>query len=354
MRRTLVAAIALVALMPTSALASTVIVKYGDTLSGIAARHEVSIDTLMRLNGITDSNQLQVGKELILPEANSSSSSRTHIVQGGETLSSIALLYGTTQEAIVNLNNLRSSEYLYIGQPLKLPSISRSTDRKLKASHKVSSGETLSSIAMRYGINRSDLIRLNNLNSADYLYPGQIINLTERNSIKRSSMKATMSNKESTKRYHEVSHGETLSKIAKDYNISLETLIETNRITNPNRISKGTKLIISNTASNGSRSQNKAYSSSRESNRSPSSIRKVERRNADWRNYGPLKVDWSNWQIMAGSHVAPSINRDGKALYLAVNCPAQKLNATGINGVWKNWASPIDKFEKDLISDLCN
>ena len=74
---------------------------------------------------------------------------------------------------------------------------------------------------------------------------------------------------------------------------------------------------------------------------------------ADWRTYGPLQVDWANWQPMGGSQVVPSLNAEGQALYLAVNCDAGKLNVTGADGSWKTWASPKSRFEKDLLKDRC-
>jgi LysM repeat protein len=74
---------------------------------------------------------------------------------------------------------------------------------------------------------------------------------------------------------------------------------------------------------------------------------------ADWRSYGPLQVDWSNWQPMGGSYVAPTLNGDGQALYLAVNCGARKLNATSQSGQWKSWDAPQTDFEQQLITDLC-
>jgi hypothetical protein len=73
----------------------------------------------------------------------------------------------------------------------------------------------------------------------------------------------------------------------------------------------------------------------------------------EWRTYGPLQVDWANWKLMGGSYVAPTLNKKGKPLYLAVNCPARKLNTTGANGSWKTWNAPQERFERDLVKDLC-
>jgi outer membrane biosynthesis protein TonB len=73
----------------------------------------------------------------------------------------------------------------------------------------------------------------------------------------------------------------------------------------------------------------------------------------DWRSYGPLQVDWANWQAMGGSYVAPSLNSEGQPLYLAINCNAKRLNATGQSGAWKTWDAPQSDFEQRLITDLC-
>ncbi|MCU0529310.1 MAG: LysM peptidoglycan-binding domain-containing protein [Cyanobium sp. Prado107] len=73
----------------------------------------------------------------------------------------------------------------------------------------------------------------------------------------------------------------------------------------------------------------------------------------DWRSYGPLQIDWANWQSMGGSYVAPSLNSDGKARYLAVNCTARKLNTTTPAGQWNSWESPAQDFEKKLVQDIC-
>ena len=74
---------------------------------------------------------------------------------------------------------------------------------------------------------------------------------------------------------------------------------------------------------------------------------------ADCRTYGPLQVDWGNWQAMGGSQVVPTLNAQGQALYLAVNCSAKKINATGSDGSWKTWEAPKNRFEQDLVKDRC-
>jgi outer membrane biosynthesis protein TonB len=73
----------------------------------------------------------------------------------------------------------------------------------------------------------------------------------------------------------------------------------------------------------------------------------------DWRSFGPLQVDWANWQPMGGSFVAPGLNATGQSFYLAVNCSAKRINATGPSGAWKTWDLPSTDYEQQLVKDLC-
>ena len=74
---------------------------------------------------------------------------------------------------------------------------------------------------------------------------------------------------------------------------------------------------------------------------------------AGWRHYGPLKVDWKDWQDMDGHWVTKSLNTENQPLYLAVNCPAKRLNQTGGDGQWMAWEAPTKTHQQDLVSDLC-
>ena len=54
--------------VPVSAtIIETYTVRYGDTLGAIAARYDLSIEDLMRLNGLTNPNALQIGQVLKIP-----------------------------------------------------------------------------------------------------------------------------------------------------------------------------------------------------------------------------------------------------------------------------------------------
>jgi membrane-bound lytic murein transglycosylase D len=111
-------------------------VRSGETLSAIAARYHTSVGELMRANHLRSANRLSVGQRLEVPvgpggssrASSSSASSRTrlaagtavqHRVRPGDSLWSIAARYGTTVDRIRADNGLRSS-LLHPGQVLTI------------------------------------------------------------------------------------------------------------------------------------------------------------------------------------------------------------------------------------------
>ena len=86
------------------------------TLSGIATKFGTTVANLVSLNNISDPNLIYVGQVLKLPS--SGNSSRTYIVQEGDTLSSIATKFGTTVVNLVSLNNISNANLIYVGQVL--------------------------------------------------------------------------------------------------------------------------------------------------------------------------------------------------------------------------------------------
>ncbi|EMF0193086.1 LysM peptidoglycan-binding domain-containing protein, partial [Enterococcus hirae] len=95
---------------------------------------------------------------------------QTHVVQYGETLSSIATKYGTTYQALASLNGLSNPNMIYAGQVLKVNE-KVSTTR----TYTVRSGDNLSSIASRLGTTYQALAQRNGLSNPNLIYPGQTL-----------------------------------------------------------------------------------------------------------------------------------------------------------------------------------
>jgi LysM repeat protein len=101
------------------------IVQAGQGLIEIATLYGVSIADIAAANGITEQDILRIGQELIIPGVSSRdfaiARGSIHIVQPGESLLSIALLYGVTVEEIQAANELDNPDSIFIGQELIIP-----------------------------------------------------------------------------------------------------------------------------------------------------------------------------------------------------------------------------------------
>ena len=97
------------------------IMQSGDTLAGIAAKFNMSLSDLVNLNNAV---LIQPGKALTVsaPPPPPPTPTITYTVKAGDTLTAIALKYGTTVAAIVAANNIANPNLISVGQVLKIPS----------------------------------------------------------------------------------------------------------------------------------------------------------------------------------------------------------------------------------------
>jgi LysM repeat protein len=98
----------------------------GETLYRIALKYRTTPAAILAANpAITDPNQLRVGTVLTIPAGSTvvetSAVARTHVVQAGETLYSIARKYDVSPEALAQANSLTNPNRIVPGQVLKIP-----------------------------------------------------------------------------------------------------------------------------------------------------------------------------------------------------------------------------------------
>jgi len=167
-----------------AAAATSVVVKSGDTLSGIALKHGVGVASIVKLNGLASANRIYVGQRLTLRSGSSAkasastSASGTYTVASGDTLSGIAAKRGMGLSTLLKANGLKSTSTIYPGQKLKVSgSAAKSTTptagTSVSGTYTVASGDTLSGIAAKRGMGLSTLLKANGLKSTSTIYPGQ-------------------------------------------------------------------------------------------------------------------------------------------------------------------------------------
>ncbi|HIG70665.1 MAG TPA: LysM peptidoglycan-binding domain-containing protein [Myxococcales bacterium] len=105
----------------------------GDTLSKIARRFKVSMSELVAINGLRSRHKIRVGQRLKLPSDGRTHRPRTitvtqadipnsgqYTVRRGDTVTRIAKRFGIEEAQILEVNNLRNRNRIYVGQSLTL------------------------------------------------------------------------------------------------------------------------------------------------------------------------------------------------------------------------------------------
>lgn len=101
----------------------------------------------------------------------------THKVKSGDTLSTIAVEYNTTVKEIKKENKL-DSDLIFTGQELKIDDLKVETKEETKT-HKVKSGDTVAKLAEKYEVTVANIVAWNELKSADLIMVGQVLNVSE-------------------------------------------------------------------------------------------------------------------------------------------------------------------------------
>ena len=115
-------------------------IQSGDTLFAIGLLYGVSVEDIVRANGLDNADSLEVGQLITIPVGGlpedttgvdtggtddgsgaATSAEQVHIVSAGQTLFGIAQLYGLSVDELAAYNNITNPNVLEVGQQLKIP-----------------------------------------------------------------------------------------------------------------------------------------------------------------------------------------------------------------------------------------
>ena len=210
-------------------------VQSGDTLYKIANQYGVSVNDIIEFNQLP-TTVLSINQQILIPTGESTPSvpdgTVRYTVQVGDSLWKIANQYGITVDELISANNL-SSTTLQIGDVLIIPGRTEEPETPEVTppssnviEYVVQSGDSLYSIAKKYGITARELQEYNNLPST-LLSIGQVLQIPTTESYITYYVKS----------------GDNLYSIARTYNTTVDEIRRLNGLTS-NNLSIGQVLII--------------------------------------------------------------------------------------------------------------
>lgn len=230
--------------IPSTVTTIDYVVRKGDSLYSIAKKYNTTVKDIVRLNNLT-SNNLAVGQQLIIAIDDNVTTTPTtykdYVVKKGDSLYSIANKNNITVDELKKINNL-TSNMLSVGQVLKLPMQDNVEEIVM---YTVQKGDSLYSIAKKFGITVDEIKSLNNLTSNNLAIGEQLM-------IKSSTGDEPINPEEECigtgyvePQYimYTVQRGDSLYTIARRYNTSVDNIKALNNLTN-NNLTIGEQLKI--------------------------------------------------------------------------------------------------------------
>jgi len=237
----------------------------GDTLYSISRKYGQNYRDIASWNGISPPYSLSVGQQILISQSTSASPPSVipstpaapatgtgyHTVQRGETLYGIARQYGLNFRDLAGLNGVNPPYNLNVGQRLRISAsspASNSIANSAAASHSVSRGDTLYSIARSYSQTVGDITLWNNLQPPYTLFVGQKLRIAPDTGMTAASVNRTLAVRNAQsggqRIYHQVRAGESLADIAALYGQNTNELALWNGIAPPYPVYAGQTILV--------------------------------------------------------------------------------------------------------------
>jgi spore germination protein len=160
------------------------IVERGETLASIARLYGVTVQAIAQANNIWNPNLVYAGARLYIPSGGNPGpfpppQQNYYIVRYGDTLASIARAFGTTVWAISQANNIYNPNQIYAGMYLVIPAGGGYPPPQPPnvIQYYVRPGDTLSSIARAFGTTAQAIASYNNIFNPNRIYWGMLLRI---------------------------------------------------------------------------------------------------------------------------------------------------------------------------------
>jgi len=221
-------------------------IKQGDTPAEVAKRFKVPLDELLRFNNLSPRSSFRVGDTLKIPRPGQVTGS-TYVVQSGDSVAKIADFHGVSQEDLLAANGMKKGAPLKVGGEITVPMILRGGASR---SHVVQRGDTLASIAAKHDLTARALANANKLKKGQRLAIGRTLVVPD-----KEDPTGTYKPQESSKLVksgekipggvrHTVQPGQSLWTIARAYNVKGAAIAKRNGFEPGTPLGVGQKIIV--------------------------------------------------------------------------------------------------------------
>lgn len=224
----------------------TYVIKKGDTPGAVAKRFHVPLDEFLRYNNLSKSSSFRVGDKLQIPNKGEVTGSK-YVVKPGDSVAKVSDFHGVSQNDLRAANGMGKNGKLREGKEIVIPMVLRGGASR---SHVVRKGDTLASIAKKYGIKVKHLTAANKIGKKQRLKIGRTLIVPDEEDApdtyrpKKSSKLVKSGTKIPGGVMHTVQPGQSLWMIARAYNVKGVKISKRNGISTDTPLSIGKKLII--------------------------------------------------------------------------------------------------------------
>ncbi|MCU1514890.1 MAG: LysM peptidoglycan-binding protein [Microbacteriaceae bacterium] len=173
----------------------------------------------------------------------------SYVVAGGDTVSSIAGRFGLATASVLALNGLGWKSVIHAGQQLKLtngatPIAAAPAPAADASKYTIVSGDTLGRIASRFGVTLQTLLSVNGLGQSSIIYPGQSVTVPGAAMQSTSAVTPSASSAPTATSRYTIQSGDTVGKIASKFGVSPQALLDANGLGWSSIIYSGRSIVI--------------------------------------------------------------------------------------------------------------
>lgn len=253
---------------PDDKFAGSYLVKSGDTLTGVARAHGISISELAKANQMSVDDNLIKDKRLKIPSGTSvqgsvSNKPTRYRVRSGDTLTGIAQKFNISLSDLASYNGISTRADVYIDQniylvkPANLPVRTTNKASAKTINYRVKAGDTLIDIASAHGLSAAEVAEVNDFGANERVQAGRVIKLPASAKVGTSKGRDDKGKDDkdnapkgkklgNTERYT-VKAGDTLIGLADRFGVSIADLAATNNLAPNARILRGQTLNVPKT-----------------------------------------------------------------------------------------------------------